>query len=200
MVDNIKKPDINFRYANGHLKNGGYWWNIGQRDDLTMEFVREYADYINWYSLSKNSWFEMDEQFIEEFQDRFNWRSLARFSPCMNEQLIEKHLDKIDWASISFKKYLSDEFIMKYAGEIIWSVLFKYRQVDEEWLEKFANIITEHNAWDAVCQFQKLSPEFVKKHNDKMNYLFLSNNYKTTYYWRKEYRKIWKNQQEEGKL
>lgn len=177
-------PNINYKYANGHLKNGGYWWNICQRDDLTMEFVREYANYINWYSLSKNENFEVDEDFLDEFKDKINWKSFTRYSKSMNEHIARKYKDLIDWDAISYKKYLSDDFIEEFAHRINWRVLWKYRKVDEDFLRRFKSYII----WTIVCYQQKLSIEFVEENEDRVDWIALSSNYRFSYYWRKKYK------------
>ena len=70
--------------------NGGFWYNLSGRVDLTMDFVREYADYLNWYALSKNGYLHVDEEFLNEFKDKIHWRSFTRYSPSMNEKIARK--------------------------------------------------------------------------------------------------------------
>lgn len=172
------QPNINIKYAISHKDNGGLWWNISCRDDLTMDFVREHADYINWYALSKNESFEVDEDFLDEFKDKIIWKNITRYSKSMNEHFARKFKDLIDWNAISYKKFLSDKFIEDYAHRINWRVLWKYRKVEEDFLRKFKSYIV----WEIVCLQQRFSLEFVQENEDKVDWLALSVNRGFTYY------------------
>lgn len=182
------KPAINYNYARAHMTNGGFWWNTSCRSDLTMEFVREFQDAINWYVLSKNEYFKPSEDFVDEFKDRINWNNFTRYSKSMNESFAIKFKDYIDWGVLSFQKYLSNDFIRKHADRINWKILWKYRKVDEEFLDKFNDYII----WDIVCTQQKLSIDFVKKHANEVDYSKLAGNYHFSYHWRKKFLEIWK--------
>lgn len=191
---NYREPDINYKYANSHLDRGDYWWNVSSRSDLNMEFVREYQNSINWYALSKNEYFKCDVNFIREFRDKIYWKEFTRYSSSMNEEIARYFIDFIDWSSISYKKYLSDQFIADYADKIKWGILLKYRRVDDEFLEKFVHLINDEGLWDMIAKNQKITTEFVKKHKDKLNYMFLAMNLNFTYYWRKKFKELWKKE------
>lgn len=195
---NTREPDINYKYANSHLGNGAYWWNVSSRSDLTMEFVREYQNSINWYALSKNEAFKCDINFLDEFKDKIHWKEFTRYSETMNEEVARHFIDVIDWSSISYKKYLSDEFIAEYADKIKWGILLKYRRVGDDFLNKFAHLINDEVLWDMIAKNQKITLDFVKIHKDKLKYMFLAMNPSFTYYWRNKFKELWRKENKQN--
>ena len=176
-------PDINWKWGMSHIDNKGFWSHVSERSDLSEDFIRQYAEQLNWYRLSQNEYFIFTEEFADEFKDKIWWKGLSRRP--LTEQFIKRFKDYVDWKAISFKKYLSDDFIAKYADYIDWTILCKYRQVSEQFIEKFSKYID----WKMVSINQKLSIDFIKKHWEDVNLVFLVSNYRVPYYYRNKWKK-----------
>ena len=123
-------------------KNGSFWFNISSGVDLTMDFVREHADYINWYALSKNEYFKCDIDFLNEFKDKINWKNFTRYSPSMDEEVARHFIDFIDWHSFPYENFKSIEFYREFKDKIDWirfSYNFPLKKLSSTFINEFNN-------------------------------------------------------------
>ncbi|CAG7581404.1 MAG: gp563 [uncultured marine phage] len=86
-------------------------WNyISMRDDLSIEFVREFKDMVNWKFVSINISFTEEE--MEEFSEFIDWK-MATICQVYSEDFSEKHeltqyVDEMKKSSIELVKEFND--------------------------------------------------------------------------------------------
>lgn len=100
-------------------------WHI-MSQDVSISFIREYADYLDWHEISK---FKHTTEFYREFGDRLKWWLVADAG--INERKIKefryKFTDEYDWQSLSHNSKLSKKFIMRNAEKVDWDEIFNYQ-------------------------------------------------------------------------
>ena len=72
-------------------------WNsqsFYENNAFTEDFIREFADRVNWYHVSHFQ--RLSESFMEEFEDNLDWWYVSQLYNIFTEEFL-----------IKFKKYLS---------------------------------------------------------------------------------------------
>ena len=90
---------------------------IVKSGDLTVEIIKEIADYLDWREISKNRF--LSEDFIREFADKIDWDYISKFQ-ILSEDFIKEFKDKVIWWSISCYQNLSEDFIREFADDVDW--------------------------------------------------------------------------------
>lgn len=108
--------DIDWKRVMWHIESG----------DVSMSFIREYADFLDWKEMSK---FKHTTEFYREFGDRLKWWLVADAG--VNERKIKefkyKFTDEFDWQSLSRNSKLSKKFIMRNTELVDWDEIFNYQ-------------------------------------------------------------------------
>ena len=119
--------------------------NIEDRIRLKIK----YRFHINWIEVGCQPNLSLD--FIKEFFDNFNVIDLI-INQELPEDFIEEKIIPICcsgiWLSLATHQDLSENFIRKYKENILY--------------------------WSRICQFQKLSHDFIVEHKDYVNFLTLA--------------------------
>ena len=69
------------------------WGCISVEKKLSLSFIREFKDKINWFHVSLVS--NLSETFIKEFKNKVNWYWITRHQK-LSEQFIYEFQDKLD--------------------------------------------------------------------------------------------------------
>lgn len=97
-----------------------------ESQDLSISFIREYADYLNW---NKISYYKHTINFYREFADRFNWWDVSQSE--INERKIKefkfRFIDEWDWEELCKHSNLSKKFIMRNTELVNWDRIFTYQ-------------------------------------------------------------------------
>lgn len=178
-----------------HLKSKIFWENISNRRDLTDEFIREFADYLNWDQLSSNSNVYLSETIMDEFKDRINW-VLISGNKLLEPWEVDKYRDLLDWNRLTRWQKLTEEQLYKYSHLINWeyincqklSIQFmedyfnllpiediaRHQHLTEEFIERHIEAFKPYMCW--ISRYQKLSPKFIWKYIDCLNLSGLADN------------------------
>ena len=156
------------------------------------------ANYDNWERLSLCE--SLTEDFIQEFKDKVDWFSISRY-PHLSEDFIRKFADRVDWYCISAYQYLSENFIREFADRVAWGWIVKYQQLSEDFIREFKDKVNwyyisayqhlsedfirefkDEVCWGWISMYQHLSKEFIEEFKDKiyMNFIADSWHYKST--------------------
>jgi hypothetical protein len=109
-------------------------------------FIRTFAPFLNWEVISANP-ILFGEQFLTEFGHYLNWETVVK-----KQQVTESILR-------SFKDLL--------VTDDTWLTLSHYHHLSEAFIEEFAHRVS----WPFIFAYQKLTPEFVAKHDAKFDLL-----------------------------
>ena len=88
--------DKALKRANEILGSNFEDWNTlsaSSRENLTEDFIREFADKVNWYYISLYQ--HLSEDFIREFANRVNWNAVSA-NQRLSEDFIREFKDKVD--------------------------------------------------------------------------------------------------------
>lgn len=93
IVNKIIQMKTELEWVSFINSNDCNWETISMDKNLSIEFIREYKDYLDWYIIS--IFHKLTESFIEEFQDVIRWewivdKQILSFDFCI------QHKDKIN--------------------------------------------------------------------------------------------------------
>lgn len=145
-------------------------WVIARKDYVSLEFIRDYSEYIFWSGLSSKNlayWYQL-EAFLEEFKDYLNWSIICE-TQILSEALIKKYIDMIDWDKISYYQKLSLFFIDKYKDRLNWHNISNKQKLTEE----FIRINRDRVNWFFISCNQKLSESFILENKDRVNWKYI---------------------------
>jgi hypothetical protein len=152
------------------LVTQGDWYTISSQSDLTLEFLRKHKGKIVWREYCRANKALLTLDFIEEFADYLDW-SLISDIP-MPEDFIERHRGHVNWAVISEKQELSESFIIRYSFLIHWDKLSFSRKtrLSESFIKKYQFRLD----WSGISETQKLSENFIIEFRDKVDWFEIS--------------------------
>ena len=150
-------------------KDNLFWCSILINQVLSEEFIERHIESIPFEVISSCQ--QLSEAFIERHANDINWVSISRHQ-ALSESFIEKHKDKVDWKNISKHQRLSEEFIKKHKDKVNWSLVSTYQSLSEHFIK---NNVKEYY-WDNISKYQKLSEGFIGKMLDKQRLPSLVNN------------------------
>lgn len=156
------------------------FWNVTdcclkiKKNFLTIDFIREHKDNIDWDSLSHDVIF--DFKTMKEFWDKIDWMTII-YNDDMSEEEIEFYITHIfDY------RYYSDSYIIPLITHQTLSVelldkywhifknnstyVSKWQNLTEDFIEKHAEDLN----WDEISRHQVLSEDFMKKWEKKINW------------------------------
>lgn len=138
---------------------------------LSLEFIREYKDRVNWAKVCRNTINKMEvfpTQFVREFKDRVDWDI---FTKIPHDQKFWTEFGDMytpdKWAHIiTDPNIFSDELLLRFMNvRYNWKVVCAFRNMSEAFMEKYENMLD----WRAVSLHQCMSPKFIEKHKEKLN-------------------------------
>ena len=86
--------------------------------DLSIEFIRQYSDYLNWTKLARYKKFSKD--LIREFYDKIEWDELSYFGcNAFNEKFFEEFNNDVNWNFILTKQKdkITEKIIKRFENE-----------------------------------------------------------------------------------
>ena len=114
------------------------WFSISRYPHLSEDFIRKFADKVDWYYIS--AYQSLSEDFIREFQDRVAWDWIVKYQP-LSEDFIREFKDKVNWNYISANQHLSENFIREFKDEVNWAWISAYQHLSKEFIEEFKDKI-----------------------------------------------------------
>lgn len=102
-------------------------------NDLSISFIREYADYLNWYKISH---YRHTTNFYREFADKLIWWNVTDSK--IHEKKIQEFKNRFDnefdWEQLCIHSKLSKKFIMRNTELVWWDRIFIYQNFDDKFL------------------------------------------------------------------
>jgi len=87
----------------------GKWKNLDYYKKLSEEYIRENADSIDqkgWNYISSKP--ILSEDFIREFADRLDWEQISRKQP-LSDKFINEFEDYVDWYALDMNPNISNK-------------------------------------------------------------------------------------------
>jgi len=132
------------------------WMVICQGTNLNNNHLTDYADFINWDTLSSNSRFTWSETFVNEYIDKINWRV---FTECLatvktpsviqnafRKKVLDLYANKLNFGILSANDslYFTPEIIEKSKKRWNWAELINNPAIEwnETMLKKYDKYIS----------------------------------------------------------
>lgn len=104
-----------------------------KKDDL----IKKYKDKDNiWFYITINEDLSID--FMREFKEDINWRAIINFKlEKLNEDIIKEFIDKLNIRIILRDFKVSEKFMLEFLHKLDWYFVLKYQNPSEEFIEKY---------------------------------------------------------------
>lgn len=139
-------------------------WNLISNLDLSLNFISEFKDKLNWdilsYGIIKES-----EDVILEFKEYINWKILCS-SKILSENTLRFCYEYVDWCTVAIFQELSTDFIFDFEKYMDWHLLSLFQKLSEELIIEFKDKVN----WTFVSMAQKLSQEFIRKYKHFLDF------------------------------
>lgn len=157
----LNKPLPDYDYLYRHYRNSILWNEISNRHDLTEDFIREFANSINWRVLSGSQNLVLSNDFLEEFQDEIFWPWISSYKNLELKDL-RRWKNKLNWKVVCRNQKLSEEAIREFSDRMDWDNVSTWQKLSENLME---DVLSQLDIASITCN-QKLSEDFIEKHWD----------------------------------
>jgi hypothetical protein len=103
--------------------------------------VKEFAELLNWQTLTIHCWEFMDIKFIRKYQDSLDWGYIS--TQTLTEDFIREFYEYIDWETICERQQLSEELIREFADFVDWEMVDCFQHISNEFREEFKEYLEE---------------------------------------------------------
>ena len=126
------------------MKKQKDWDSLSYEENLSMDFIMENRDKLNFEGILFNYKFNEDqlEEIIPYFTDSC-WGILTQNNP-LSESFMTKHSDKIEWNSVWDCQIVSEKFTVRNIAKINWyslSISDNIKNFSQEFLEDHSSSI-----------------------------------------------------------
>lgn len=145
------------------------WNKISSLQTLTINFLREYKEHINWriYLITHAHKEIITENFLEEFKNYIDW---AYITVPLSEDTIRKYQDKVDWTQVVINQKLSENFMREFQHKLDWSAISFHQDLSEDFIREFYYKVD----WNSISRKKNLSENFIREFRDKVNWETIS--------------------------
>ena len=174
----LPNPHIEQNNVNVEKENNMTEYEKGLRERIAS------GEEIDWEGLSGSKDFnQLSNEFVKEFADELDWGSISEYQK-LSESFIEKYADRVDWDWISAVQTLSEAFIEKYSDKVDWKTIsrsqtFSYLFFNEnkdkiDVVNLFLNPMTQKNHW--ISDTCKVHLGIMKEYSEVFQKLLLESN------------------------
>lgn len=104
------------------------WKIICYEHSLTVVFMDEFHEYLNWINISR---VPLPEWFIEKYKFYVHWPFICQYQ-VLSEEFIIEHLEFIDFWIISKYQDLSEKFIVEHFDRLYLPYIDAYQKISDE--------------------------------------------------------------------
>ena len=146
------------------------WLSLSTHKGLTEDFIREFADRVDWEWISQYQ--HLSEGFIREFADRVYWYWISKYKH-LSEDFIREFADELDWVGISLYQRLSEDFIRENKCRVNWHCVSIFQHLSENFIREFKDEVN----WAWISAYQHLSKEFIEEFKDNIYMKFIADSW-----------------------
>ena len=146
------------------------WKSVSIHKDLTEDFIREFADKVDWGWISMYQY--LSEDFIKESQHLVDWSAISTYQH-LSEDFIREFVYKVDWDNISASQHLSEDFIREFKDKVNWTYISGCQRLSEEFIREFKDKVN----WDFISKHQRLSEGFIREFKNWVNMRLITNSW-----------------------
>jgi hypothetical protein len=117
------------------LKDKIKWEHYLQKFLLLVEILNKYREYILKHMDVVCKYQILTEEFMREYVDHLDWYSVCKYQK-MSESFIEEFRDLVNWDMIGMYQVLSENFILSYSNRLSSSKLLRNESIDHSQLDK----------------------------------------------------------------
>lgn len=142
--------------------------------NLSNEFIREYADKLDWDVMNYNI---MTEDFIYQFADKVNWVKVS-MRRHLSTKFARKFQDKLDWDTISINSsLLNGEFIREFKDKLNLDLVLNSIRVPLEFIDNRYLRVTRSKAinWELLENYIEGLPSYpvLLKYRERIDWYWI---------------------------
>lgn len=145
------------------------WRELCQNDKIgfTLDFVREFEDKVSWIKISEQDVIAKDENAIIEFNKKINYTALGTNINNFTPELLERFEEEFDWIIIDPNLY-SEEFIDRHSHQLrIKAISFREKRTWSEW---FLRKYNKYLDFFELAYYQPLSESFIREFQNRLDW------------------------------
>ncbi len=171
------------------------WDSISRYQKLSETFMGKHRKFLNWHWISMFQTLTM--KFVHKFHKRLNLPLVFSRLHNLSEENIEEFADKMCLTHLCHIRHLSDDFLIKFKNRLCWDTIFETQQPSEDFIRQYQDHISswgllwgsfqifsdefmiefhmtlDEESWNSISHRQKLSPNFIRRFRDKLDWDFL---------------------------
>lgn len=143
-----------------------FWTNICEHQDLSEEFIEEFAEKVDWKAVSYKQ--KLSKEMMHKYADKLEWRYIIS-NQNIDQKFVEEHIDYIlplspwQWTDMIKHIKFGRRFLRKYKNKIRW--------VEMQMLYERIAYNIEHNIKSSFIECATIVPkEFVEEMKKKAGY------------------------------
>lgn len=146
------------------------WDQISNRN-LSLEFVTEYKDYLNWTIISRKSYPSI---YYKLFIDKLDWKVICSHKK-LDPKFIKKYSKYMVWDCITIYGCITDDIFIEYFEELYCSKNFNSIfenpncTVSCDVFDKYTSYF-ENTTWKKISSYQHITFEFVDKYINNLHW------------------------------
>ena len=181
IISNNLNVSLNFIEQNKEKIN---WDKLSRNYKInwTSKFIEKNKELLNWKSLSFNLNILWNDEIIEKFENYWNWSSLSNNSKILwTESLLDKYRKRIDWQKLSYNPNveISIEYLEKNLDKLNIYGVSRNKKIrwSDELISKYETDLNFSNYGLSWNDTLPWDKELINKHKNKWSWSGISSNY-----------------------
>ena len=130
-------------------------WNTDEKYDalmfqkLTVQFIKDHIDEINWYAVSLN--LNLNIEILDTFPDKIKWNIICTSPNKLSDTILYNYYKYIDWSLILPKQQLDIKLLVALSeiyrkskskkAKLFWNAIGKYQKFDVEYVDAYKRFL-----------------------------------------------------------
>ena len=180
--------DISFieKYIDYCENNNVEWSIISRYQKLSEDFMNKYKSKLDWYWISQEQF--MTLEFIADNINLINWKVIPtnfNISYLLNDGFVVLFKDKPIWENIGHMEKVTEDCLNLFYDNIpetAWIDIFENKKLSLDFIEKYIsnNKCVSNDIWNSISEYEHMTNDFIDKYKNFLDWNILSENYPFT--------------------
>ncbi len=139
---------------------------IGMDEDLSDDFIREFASNICWYWILLRR--DVSKDLIREVHEVAGWEDIFSYHRSLDAEFIREFSYKPEIKYLINNVHISEEILREHSDKLHMADMFNpcIRSFSNEFIYEFHDKLN----WRAICIYKKLDADTIRKFKDKIHW------------------------------
>lgn len=123
-------------------------------NDAVIDCVRREPSAQNWNFISYRWVLTLD--FVKEFEEFINWKYMS-MAPIIDAEILDAYTHKVIWCTVSSQSILSEDKIARFKNYLKAELVCRFQNLSEDFILEQGDWLN----WEMISAHQKLSMDFI---------------------------------------